>query len=54
MVRAELLSLRYFVRASQARTVFWMVTQAERSLSERSFSRYATCPALKKILVLPN
>lgn len=51
---AALLILWYFVRASHRRTAFWMLTQTERSLWERSFSRYATCPALKKSLVLPN
>ncbi len=38
----------------QPLTCFWMVTQAARRWSRRSFSRYATCPALKKILVRPN
>lgn len=54
MVTAELLILWYLERASHLRTVFWMLTQAQRSLSERSLSRYATCPALRKIFVLPN
>ncbi len=38
----------------QPLTCFWMLTQAARRWSRRSFSRYATCPALKKILVRPN
>ncbi|TNN87075.1 hypothetical protein EYF80_002830 [Liparis tanakae] len=39
MVRADALILRYLLRASQQRMVFWMRMQAIRSMSERSFSR---------------
>lgn len=51
---ADFFILWYFVRASQPRTVFWMLTQSVLSLAERSVSRYATCPALKNSFVLPN
>lgn len=54
MVVAACFMRKYFLRASQQRIVFWMRMQAARSLSARSFSRYATCPARKKILVFPN
>lgn len=44
----------YRTLCSQPRTVFWILIQADRNLSALSFSKYATCPALKKIFVLPN
>lgn len=53
-VMAILRILRYRILCSQPRTVFWILMQAERNLSVRSFSRYATWPARKKIFVFPN
>ncbi|TNN34353.1 hypothetical protein EYF80_055485 [Liparis tanakae] len=53
-VVAILWTLRYRSRCSQPRTVFWILMQAERNRSARSFSRYATWPARKKIFVFPN
>lgn len=44
----------YRRRASQPLTCFWIMIPQAFSLSERNFSRYATCPARKKIFVLPN
>lgn len=44
----------YRRRASQPLTCFWIIIPQAFSLSERNFSRYATCPARKKIFVLPN
>lgn len=46
--------LRYRILCNQPRTVFWILMQAERNLSVRSFSKYATWPARKKIFVFPN
>lgn len=45
---------RYRTLCNHPRTIFWILMQAERNLSALSFSRYATCPALKKIFVFPN
>ena len=44
----------YLLRCSQPLTCFCIIMPHCRNLSDLSFSRYATCPALKNILVLPN
>lgn len=51
---AAALMRRNFLLWLHPRTCFWMVTQALLSRSRRSFSRYATWPARKKIFVRPN
>jgi hypothetical protein len=44
----------YLLRCSQPLTCFCIMMPHCRNLSDLSFSRYATCPARKNILVLPN
>lgn len=53
-VMTACLTRRYPRLWLQPRTCFWIVMQAVRRRSKRSFSRYATWPARKKILVRPN
>lgn len=54
MVTTACRTRRNFFRWSQPRIFFWIRMHACLNLSDRSFSKYATCPALKNIFVLPN